>query len=213
MSTIISVANNNTNTNTNEENYRYRPRNESIPVVKVKPFNLISRPSGSTVPRNNQNPEEWMMLQKILNEADDDDDDDDYNDITNIDKTSTKNGRIDSAFTRIKTDTNTNKHLYQSSEMQKISEDFKFGEFQSIKRAHSNASSTMDVDAIINAIDSDSDDDAADLAELDEMIARFSINVSKTSAERELEQKYAYIGTVVGKNGIIAMVLNVPSFL
>ena len=67
----------------------------------------------------------------------------------------------------------------------------------------------MDVDAIINAIDSDSDDDAA----LDEMIARFSINVSKTSAERELEQKYAYIGTVVGKNGIIAMVLNVPSFL
>ena len=78
--------------------------------------------------------------------------------------------------------------------MQKISEDFKFGEFQSIKRAHSNASSTMDVDAIINAIDSDSDDDAA----LDEMIARFSINVSKTSAERELEQKYAYIGTVVG---------------
>ena len=66
----------------------------------------------------------------------------------------------------------------------------------------------MDVDAIINAIDSDSDDDAADLAELDEMIARFSINVSKTSAERELEQKYAYIGTVVGKNGII-----VPSFL
>ena len=139
------------------------------------------------------------MLQKILNEADDDDDDDDdYNDITTIDKTSTKNGRIDSAFTRIKTDTNTNKHLYQSSEMQKISEEYKFGEFQSIKRAHSNASSTMDVDAIINVIDSDSDDDAADLAELDEMIARFSINVSKTSAERELEQKYAYIGTVVG---------------
>ena len=178
-------ANNNTNTNTNEENYRYRSRNESL-SSKSSPSTLISRPSGPTVPRNNQNPEEWMMLQKILNEADDDDDDDDdYNDITTIDKTSTKNGRIDSAFTRIKTDTNTNKHLYQSSEMQKISEDFKFGEFQSIKRAHSNASSTMDVDAIINAIDSDSDDDAADLAELDEMIARFSINVSKTSAERE----------------------------
>ena len=79
------------------------------------------------------------MLQKILNEADDDDDDnddddddddddeddDDYNDITTIDKTSTKNGRINSDFTpHIKTDTNTNKHLYQSSEMQKISEKF-----------------------------------------------------------------------------------------
>lgn len=160
-----------------EENSRNRSESfASIPS--------ITRPEtggGSTVPRNNQNPEEWMMLQKILNETDDDDDNDDDGNYENftIEKLTKTKGK-GSASTSL-----------DPSEMGNIANEFKFGELQ-LKRAPSNTSSTMDVDAIINAIESDSDDDdAADLAELDEMIARFSLNVNKTSAERNTRARIA----------------------
>ena len=116
-----------------------------------------------TVSRSNQKPEEWAILQKILNEADDDNED--YENFTMETITSRESALLP----------------YQKN-ARKDSREFNFADLQ---RAHSNASSTMDVDAIINSIESDSDDDAADFAELDEMIARFSINVNKTDAERK----------------------------
>ena len=104
-----------------------------------------------TVPRNNQNHEEFAILQTILNEAEDEDED------------------------------------YENFTMEIVSKDPATSPYRAkdLKRVHSNASSTMDVDAIINSIESDSDDDAADFGELDEMIARFTINVNKIKPERK----------------------------
>ena len=116
-----------------------------------------------TVPRSNQNPEEFAILQKILNEAEDDDED--YENFT-METVSKDPATLP----------------YRAKATGKDSRDFSFGD---LKRVHSNASSTMDVDAIINSIESDSDDDAADFVELDEMIARFSINVNKINVERK----------------------------
>ena len=125
-----------------------------------------SRTETRGMPRNNQNPEEWAMLQQILNEADEDDDDEqDYENFNMTNHAKAPPGPYPS-----------------KAKPERMPREFQFGELQ---RAQSNASSTMDVDAIINSIESDSDDDAADLAELDDMIARFSLNVNNTNAERK----------------------------
>lgn len=162
-----------------------RSRSESLPVpvptVRTS-ANTVGKGGvgSSTLPRNNQNPEEWMMLQNILNEADDDDDDDD--DIHfSIMENKVKSKMLESAGPSASASATSS--LDPKSEMNTIAKEFKFGEVK-LRRAPSNTSSVMDVDAIINAMDTDSDDDdAADLAELDEMIARFSMNVNKASSQ------------------------------
>ena len=119
--------------------------------------------SGTVPSRSYQNPEEWAILQKILNEADDDNED-------------------CQSFNMTTAAANESAPSSNQKQTRKDSRELNFTELQ---RVHSNASSTMDVDAIINSIESDSDDDATDFAELDEMIARFSININKTDAERK----------------------------
>jgi WD40 repeat protein len=122
--------------------------------------------------RNHQNPKDWAILQRILNDVDDDDDDDDDVDLKvamgqiQPDAKQIHPNKITTANTR-----------HTSDSLEGSAKEFDWKQLQRVK---SNASSTMDVDAILNSIDSDEDDneDANDLAEIDAMIARFSMNQS-----------------------------------
>lgn len=96
--------------------------------------------------------ERWSILQKILNEEGDDDDDDYASFAT---KSSYK--------LEFESERNTD-----------------FGTFD---QKQSNGSSNLDVDAILNSIESDSDDeDAADLAALNDMIAKISLGNYQSSS-------------------------------
>ena len=98
-----------------------------------------------------RNPEEWAVLQSILNDNDDNDDNDESFGILDPNR----------------------KDLAEISKEIGSSDVFDLSR-RKIFRAESNASSTIDVDAILYSMDEDSEDDA-NLAELDEMISRFSL--------------------------------------
>eukprot|EP00557_Chaetoceros_sp_GSL56_P012850 CAMPEP_0176481546 /NCGR_PEP_ID=MMETSP0200_2-20121128/2883_1 /TAXON_ID=947934 /ORGANISM="Chaetoceros sp., Strain GSL56" /LENGTH=1954 /DNA_ID=CAMNT_0017877769 /DNA_START=49 /DNA_END=5913 /DNA_ORIENTATION=+ len=115
------------------------------------------------LPRSHQNPKDWAVLQRILNDVDDDDDD--YEEVKDVDVATASSH-------------------YKSHNREVSRKDF---DWKDLQRVQSNASSTMDVDAILNSIESDDEDDeddAKDLAELDAMMARFSMNNSSATHEK-----------------------------
>ena len=111
-----------------------------------------------------RNPEEWAVLQSILN-----DDEDDNIDDANFEMLDLPKRRLGS----------------ESKVMD--GDDSIDAESRNILRNESNASSTIDVEAILYSMD-DSDDDA-NLAELDEMISRFSLNIKSSTRKKNVEEK------------------------
>ena len=102
--------------------------------------------------------ERWSILQKILNEEADDDEDD-------YDSFAPKSS--------YKLEFDTERRTFEK-------DDIDFGTFD---RSQSNGSSNLNVEAILNSIESDSDDeDAADLAALNDMIAKISLGNYQSSS-------------------------------
>ena len=112
-----------------------------------------------------RNPEERALLQSILNDEDEDED---------------GNGN-DASFDML---------TISKRGLNGESKDSDADEIEAMRRkifrAESNASSTVDVDAILYSMDDDSDEDA-NIAELDEMISRFSLHnfTSSNKVNRE----------------------------
>ncbi|GFH54581.1 hypothetical protein CTEN210_11057 [Chaetoceros tenuissimus] len=131
--------------------------------------NSSSLTESVNISRKNHKPEDWAILQKILQE--DDDDNDDYDE----DFSDFGSQAIRENFTG-----DTEEIANVKSKKKKPDRGV-----VEIRRAASNASSTMDVDAILNAIDTDSDESDEDVAELDEIIAKLSLDTKRNSSGKQ----------------------------
>jgi hypothetical protein len=143
-------------------------KNKSLDIEKKKRGESLT-PRKSSQENNDysytssyRNPEEWAVLQSILNDDDDN----------------------DASFEMLSSSENIMNDMSKEASDSKNFDPSR----RKISRAESNASSTVDVDAILYSMDDDSDDDA-NLAELDEMIARFSLKNYASNRKSSMEQK------------------------
>ena len=120
---------------------------------------------------SSRNPEEWAVLQSILN--DDNDNDDASFEKIKFPKRALNTVEIDK--TESKEVHDTDKSVDPLS--------------KNLFRSQSNTSSSVDVDAILYSMEDDSDDDA-NIAELDEMIAKFSLGDYNKKKSKTLLSKY-----------------------